>query len=145
MEIYDLHQDRPTQDTPSGGSPIRQTRAKSYLLGTRKGKDRRRGERSGMLRRRTSHGTTDKEADPSLSLLMLHNDHPTVREDVPTLPDRQVPGHRSNQLDSDPDDPTAQTTGRSTRRAVGRDPTTTPTTTRRAVVRHNAIFIMNQK
>ena len=23
MEIYDIHQDRPTQDTPSGGSPIR--------------------------------------------------------------------------------------------------------------------------
>ena len=45
-EIYDEHQDRPTQDTPPGGSPVRHTRAKSYSRGTRKGKDKGRGKDS---------------------------------------------------------------------------------------------------
>ena len=43
-QIYDLHQDRLTQDTPPGGSPVRHTRAKSYSRGTRKGKDKQRGK-----------------------------------------------------------------------------------------------------
>ena len=140
MEINDLHQDRPTQDTPSGGSPIRQTRSKSYLLGTRKGKDRRRGKDPECSEDEQATLPPIKKPILPLSLLMLQNDHPTVREDDPALPDRQVPGRRTNRLDSDPDDPTAQTTaGRSTRRAVGREPmTTTPTTTttRGAAVRH---------
>ena len=33
----DLHQDRPTQGTLTGGRPIRQTRAKTYSHGSRKG------------------------------------------------------------------------------------------------------------
>ena len=135
FEIYDLHQDRPTQDTPSGGSPIKQTRAKSYLRGTRNGKDRRRGKDPECSEDEQATLPPTKKPIFSLSLLMLHNDHSTVREDDLTLEDRQVPGYRRNQLDSDPDDPTAQTTGRSTQ-AVGRD-TTTATTTRRAAVRHN--------
>ena len=43
-EIYDLHQDRPTQDTPQGGSQVRQTLSKSYSRGTRKEKDKGRGK-----------------------------------------------------------------------------------------------------
>ena len=99
MEIYDLHQDRPTQDTPSGGSPIRQTRSKSYSRGTGKEKDRRRGKNleSSEDEQATLPPTT-KPIFPR-SLLMLHNDHPTVHEDDHPLPDRQVPGHRRNKLD----------------------------------------------
>ena len=44
VEIYDLHQDRPTQDTSPGGSPVRQTRATSYSRGTGKGKIKQRGK-----------------------------------------------------------------------------------------------------
>ena len=44
VEIYDLHQDRPTQDTPPDGSPVRQTRAKSYSRGTGKRKNKQRGK-----------------------------------------------------------------------------------------------------
>ena len=36
---------------------------------------------------------------------MSHNDHSTVRKDDPTFPDRQVPGYRRNEQDSDPDRP----------------------------------------
>ena len=76
----------------------------SNSLGIRKGKDRRRGKDPQKHRRRTTHATTDKEVDPPLFLLMLHNDHSTVREDDPTVRDRQVPRHRRNELESDPDD-----------------------------------------
>ena len=39
-DIRNLYQDRPTQDTVSGGSPIRQTRAKTYSHSAKKGKDK---------------------------------------------------------------------------------------------------------
>ena len=39
-ETRDLYQDRPTQGTLSGGSPIRRTRVKPYSHSARKGKDK---------------------------------------------------------------------------------------------------------
>ena len=94
VEIYDLHQDRPTQDTSPDDIPVWQTRATSYSRDTGKGKNKQ--------RRIDPECSEDEQATlpiikkliyPPSSLIVPKN-HLTVREDNPTLlslSDRQVP------------------------------------------------------
>ena len=94
MEIYDLHQDRPKQDTPPGWQPIRQTRAKSYSRGTGKGKNKQREKDSERFEDEQATLPIIKKPIYPLSPLIVPKNHPTLREDNPTLPslrDRQVP------------------------------------------------------
>ena len=82
-ESRDLYQDRPTQGTLSGSSPIRQTRAKTYLHSARKGKDK--GMRKGSECSEDDDVTLSKVRKPSrpLSPLIVQVNHQTRREDNP--------------------------------------------------------------
>ena len=84
----------PRKIRPPGGSPVRQTRAKSYSRGTRKRNDKQRGKDPECFEDERSTLPSIKKPIYLISPLIVPKNHPTVREDNPTLPslrDRQVP------------------------------------------------------
>ena len=89
--IYDLHQDRSIQDTLPGGSTVRQTRAKSYSRSTRKGKYKMRGKDPECSEDEEATLPRIKKPIYPLSPLIIHMNHPTEREDNPTLPSLRSP------------------------------------------------------